>query len=249
MSVSQFKEFAGTIFSVGCEACAIAKLRGEWIEEPSIALLVGSYVDAHFEGTLSVFKVQHPEILRKDGELKSEYVQANEIIARIERDPYFMKFMSGEKQSIFTWNLFGCEWKCKIDSYLPGICLVDLKVMKSLRDKFWTKKAGKISFVQEYGYDIQAAIYQEIVFQNTRERLLFFIAGASKEKEPDIEIIGFDKDYFSHMLFFVELNMPRILQVKKGEVEPIRCGVCDYCKNTKLLKKPIHFSELIRERI
>ena len=45
----------------------------------------------------------------------------------------------------------------------------------------------------------------------------------------------------------VEANMPSILSVKSGESEPQRCGCCDYCRSTKVLKKPIHFTELFGE--
>ena len=63
LSASQYKDFAGTTGKPGCEAMAMAKLRGEWQQEMTISLMVGSYVDAHFEGTLDVFKSQHPDII------------------------------------------------------------------------------------------------------------------------------------------------------------------------------------------
>ena len=91
MSVSQFKDFVGTYGRRGCEAAAMAKLRGEYKEEESTAMLVGSYVDAYFEGTLDAFKRQHPNIFKKDGGLKAEYLQAERIIERLERDELFMK--------------------------------------------------------------------------------------------------------------------------------------------------------------
>lgn len=80
-------------------------------KSPSSALLVGSYVDAHFEGILDIFRAQHPEILKRDGSLKSEYVQAEEIIQRIERDDLMMKYLSGAKQVIMTGELFGHDGK------------------------------------------------------------------------------------------------------------------------------------------
>ena len=40
MSVSQFKDFSGTYGQVGCESRAMAKLRGEYQEEKTTALLV-----------------------------------------------------------------------------------------------------------------------------------------------------------------------------------------------------------------
>ena len=65
---SQIKSF------MDCEARTMAKINGEWEEEPSTALLVGSYVDSAVSGTLDIFKAKHPEILKKDGSLKAEYV-------------------------------------------------------------------------------------------------------------------------------------------------------------------------------
>ena len=44
MSASQFKSFRK------CQACALAELRGEYVQPKTTALLVGSYVDAAFEG-------------------------------------------------------------------------------------------------------------------------------------------------------------------------------------------------------
>lgn len=35
--------------------------------------------------------------------------------------------------------------------------------------------------------------------------------------------------------------MPRILEVKNGKAEPERCGVCEYCRQTKVLTAPIDF--------
>jgi len=43
---------------------------------------------------------QHPCMFKKDGNLKAEYVKANEMINRCERDALFMQYMSGEKQVI-----------------------------------------------------------------------------------------------------------------------------------------------------
>lgn len=247
LSVSQYKDFTGTLGRPACEEEALAKLNGEWEMEKSTALLVGSYVDAHFEGTLDVFKAQNPEIFMRNGGLKAEYRRAEEIINRIERDDYFMKFMSGQKQVIMTAELFGAKWKIKIDSYIENIAIVDLKVMENINKCFYVKDYGYMDFVQYWGYDIQGAVYQEVVYQNTGKRLPFYIAGVSKEKEPNIEIIQIDDQHLKEKLYEVEQNTPKIIALKNKEIEPIRCGLCDWCKHTKVLTKPIHFSELLGE--
>lgn len=247
LSVSQYKDFVGTLGKLGCETQALAKLNGEWEQEKSTALLVGSYVDAHFEGTLNLFRAQNPEIFKKNGELKADYIKANEIINRVERDELFMQFMSGEKQVIMTAELFGAKWKIKMDSYAPDVAIVDLKCMRELNKVEYTKDYGCMDFTQYWGYDIQGAIYQEVVYQNTGKRLPFYIAAVSKEKEPNLELIYIDDNHLKEKLIEVEQNVPHILALKNGEIDPLRCEVCDYCKHTKVLTRPIHYSELIGE--
>ena len=106
VSVSQYKDFNGTTGKLGCEAYAMAKLRGEVEEVSTTPLLVGSYVDAYFEGTLPTFSAQHPEIFssrgKTAGELKAEYKQASAMIDRAEKDKVFMQYMAGDKQVIMT---------------------------------------------------------------------------------------------------------------------------------------------------
>ena len=245
MSVSQYKDFMGTYGRLGCEAGAMAKLRGEFTEPPSTAMLVGSYVDAWFEGTLDAFKGEHPEMFTQKGELKAPFKKAEEMIARAQRDKVFMRYMSGEKQVIMTGELFGCEWKIKMDSYLPGMGIVDLKCMSSLTKMNYTPDIGYLDFIRYWGYDIQGAVYQEIVRQNTGKRLPFFIAGISKEDAIDIEVIGVNDLYLSEALQMVERNMPHVLAVKSGAEEPGRCGMCKYCRDTKVLTQPIGISELM----
>lgn len=250
LSVSQYKDFCGSMKRRGCEAKAMAKLRGEYVEEMTEPFLLGSYVDAHFEGTLDLFKAKHPEIFRKtDSELLAKFQKANETIQMLENDEMFMFYMSGEKQTILTAELFGAKWKCKLDSYLKGQAIVDLKYVKNLRERFWVKDEGTfVSFVEWWGYDIQAAVYREIeAICSGGEKLPVYLAVADKKKVPDHEIVAFDdngKD-FKHVLNEIERNVPRILQLKAGEVEPDRCEECDYCLKTKKLVKPVYFRDLI----
>ena len=245
MSVSQYKDFVGTMGKKGCEAYARAKLKGEWVEEPSTAMLVGSYVDAHFEGTLDIFRAKNPQLFKKDMSLKAEYVKAEEVIARIEKDEFFMNFMSGEKQTILTAELFGIQWKTKLDSYHREKCIVDLKVVKDLRETKNVADYGKLNFIEFWGYDTQGAVYQAIEELNSgNDSLPFFIAAADKTKSPDIEIIGIPQTRLDEALASVQANINRVIDVKAGNVEPDRCGTCDYCKSTKVLSEIIPFDLL-----
>jgi hypothetical protein len=245
---SQYKDFFGSMGKHGCEAMAMAKLRGEWMTEKTTALLVGSYVDAHFEGTLDLFRAQNPEIFTKAGTLKAEYRKADEIIQVAEQDEVFMQFMSGEKQIIMTGEIAGVPFKIKIDSYLRAKAIVDGKVMATIRKFEWVKDVGKVNFVEYWGYDIQGAIYQEIERQNSGERLPFFIAALSKEKVTDKEVIWLPDNMLSDRLKEIESNMPRLKALKAGEVEPMRCENCDYCTSTRKLTGAISIYDL-EERI
>ena len=224
MSVSQYKQFRK------CEAAAMAQLNGEWEFPKTTALLVGSYVDSWFEGTLDEFRANNPEIFKRDGSLKSDYAQAEEIIAFVQRDPVFMEYMAGRKQVILTRELFGTPWKIKIDSYHQDK-IVDLKVMRSME-----RVMGK-SFVEHWGYDLQMAIYAAVEGNN----LETFLAVVTKQNPPDKEIIEIPDWRRDELLEEVERNMPRILAVKRGLREPERCGVCEYCRATKMLSEPVEF--------
>ena len=251
MSVSQFKDFAGTYGMLPCEFKALEKLNGRWKEKKTTPLLVGSYVDAYYEGTLDEFKKNTPELFKRDGGLKAEYIKADKIIERTKRDEMFSRFMSGEKQVIMTGELFGTKWKIKIDSYLahpkfPGV--VDLKVVKAVDGKEaleWVRDAGNMMWYQFWGYDIQGAIYQEIVRQNTGVMPEVYLAAVSKQDEPSIRIIHWTQKDLDQAMSIVRAQMPRVLRVKNGEAPPDRCEVCDCCRHTRILNKVINSDELL----
>lgn len=246
MSASQYKSFVGTYGKMGCEAAALAAIKGEYREPTSNTMLIGSYVDAYFSGgnELEKFQKTHPEIYRNDGDLRAEYRHAEYMIARATRDPLFMQYMSGEPQVIMTGEMFGTKWKIRMDSYHPGVAIVDLKCMQSLTKMKWVKNLGYTEFVRYWGYDIQGAIYREIVYQNTGQLLPFYIAGISKEEEPDIRLIRVKDVYLKEALAAVERNMPRILSLKNGDAEPDRCDCCAYCRKTKVLTAPVDLEDL-----
>ena len=229
MSVSQYKEFCK------CEAAAMAQLRGEWEKPKTTALLVGSYVDAWIEGTLQEFKEQHPEIYKKNGKLKADFIQAERIIEVIKNDEGFLPYRSGEKQIIKTAELFGTLWKIKIDNYDEGVRITDWKVMRSME-----RIMGK-SFVEHWGYDYQMAVYAEVIRKLTGMDLDTVLAVVTKQEPPDKDVIRIPKWRRDDALTEIERNMPHILSVKSGVTPPQRCGVCDYCRATKTITEPIDF--------
>lgn len=228
VSTSQFKDF------MKCEDMALARISGDYKSEKSTALLVGSYVDSYFEGTLEEFKSNNPEIFTQKGMLKSEYKQAENIISRIEKDKHFMDYMSGEKQVIMTGEIENVPVKIKMDFYHSAKVIVDLKIIKDFNSLYVSGK-GRLNFIEAWGYDIQGAIYQEIVSQNTGAILPFVIAAATKEKITDIETFYIPQYHLDNVLGYVKSNILHINDLKQGNIEPKRCGKCDWCKSTKVL--------------
>lgn len=254
MSCSQWKSFRA------CPVRAMAELRGEYVRPDSTALTVGSYVDAHFEGTLDVFKAQHPELFKRDGTLKSEYRQANAIIDRMEADKLFSMLMSGSKQVIKTGEIAGVPFKIKIDSLLNAeavhkiveqfpetadvfsFCdgaIVDLKCMRDMQDVWNDNMHARIPFVEAWGYQYQGAIYQTIEGHS----LPFILAVGTKESAINIVALQIPQPDLDAALCEVEDSVPLYAAMKRGEANLPGCGRCDYCRATKTLDRIIDYRE------
>jgi hypothetical protein len=244
-SVSQYKSF------LRCEAAAMAKLAKGYEEPKSDALLLGSYVHSWLDGTIEEFKQENPSIFStrgaSKGQLKSQYQNANEMIRVLENDPFCMMALDGEKEVIFTGELFGVPWKIRIDVYNPQhMRMADLKTVKNIRERHYINGIGWGSFVEAYGYITQMAVYTEIERQNRGgDYLENYIVAVSKEVIPDKEIITIDRESLDNELNVVGEKMERIREVKAGKLQPKRCESCSYCKRTKMLSSVTHYMDLI----
>lgn len=254
MSNSQFKSF------LDCEAKTMSKLNGEWPKEDSTAFLQGRYVHSWNEGTTMQFEAENPEMIAKSGKnkggLKKEFLMCGDAIDMLSKDELILKALQGEKEVIFTADLYGTKWKCMHDSYNPKEKrFADLKYLKGIYDKFWnTEESYYENPFDHYGYYTQLSLYAEIerIASGRKSGDWFepFLVVATKQTPPDKMIISFQSDENSYKNFIrshiliVQNRMPRILKVKSGQVEPTRCGVCDYCRATKVLKGTTHYSKL-----
>ena len=255
MSASQFKSFRR------CEAAAMAELRGEWGKKDTTALQVGSYVDAYFGGELEQFKADHPEMYKRDGTLKAEFAHAHKVAERLERDELARMLLSGKHQTIKTGKIAGVWYKTKSDSLLTarqveaickqfpqvrelvpfgGAMIVDLKYMKDFEDIWDDELRERVNFIEFWGYDIQGAIYQKV----DKRMLPFVIVAASKEAEPNIEAMYISDDDLAFALSDVETLSPRYAAIKRGEIDPVGCGKCAYCRSVKRLTGIKHYMNI-----
>jgi len=255
MGSTQFKSFQR------CEAAAMAELRGEYAPVIPQAFLVGGYIDAYFSGELPFYQAEHPELFKRDGTLKAEYIHAQKVIERMEEDELYTLLMSGQKQRIFTGAIAGVPFKIKIDSLLDpetcekivqrfphaaaalGMCdgaIVDQKALKDFAAVWSAEDHCKLPFIEAYGYDTQGAIYQAI----EGHMLPFIIAAGTKEPSPDLEAMYIDDADLAAKLAEVEDTAPRYQAIKEGRIQPTRCECCDYCKATKKLKGIRNYKEI-----
>lgn len=250
LSVSQLKSFIGMPFLKGCEKRALAEINGEYTREKSDALLIGSYVDITLTGNqeeLNRFMAENPNMISSRGatagQLKSQYLHANTMIDRVKRDKFFMKTLEGDHQTIMTGEIFGVLFKIKMDIYKEGKYITDLKTAESLT-KLYYADGRKMNFMEFLRYDVQGAIYQEIVRQNTGKTLPFYLSCVSKEKVPDLGVYQIDNETLTETLASLEDDIKYVQMLKNGEVEPRGCGCCDYCKEHKILTKPMNWLDL-----
>ena len=233
-SVSQYKDFQK------CPAMAMAKLRGEYGPDFGRALLLGSYVDEMLTGTdesLKEFIAEHAtDIYKKNGDRYADIQQADETIVRIRKQPLMMHYLNGQHQVIMTGEIEGVPFKIKMDSFDPEEYIADLKYMASLRSPNLFQP-----MIQYWGYDTQAAVYQEIVRQNIGRQLPFIFVVATKEKPAHLAVGEINQWNMDQALENLRKNIVRFQNIKKGEAEAERCEDygCSFCAETKIITEPI----------
>lgn len=226
-----------------CPARALAELREEYTRPSSTALLVGSYVDAHFEGTLDDFIAAHPEIINtRTGGLKSDYLAADRMIARAESDPVFMEFMGGKKQVIKTGLIGGIPFKGKFDVYQPGKRIVDLKTVKDF-EPLYRPGEGRLHYAEYWRWPLQMAIYQAI----EGNRLPCYLAVISKQDPPDLDLIEIPQDVLDVEMQILLDKLPYFDAMRSGFVPVERCGKCAYCRQTHRLDGPEIYTNLMED--
>ncbi|MDM5231451.1 PD-(D/E)XK nuclease-like domain-containing protein [Lysinibacillus pakistanensis] len=245
MSVSQFKS------AIECEASVIAELKGEHERPSSLALTVGSYTHSAFESE-QVFDEFVEEnrgiIFNTRGGKYADFKQADSMIETIKNDRFAMFALEGEKEVIYTGELFGVQWKIKVDAINHDRkTFTDLKTTQSLSKRYWSDKYSKyVSFVEAYDYVLQMAIYREIIYQNTGAYYVPYIVAVTKETPPDKAILHFDESRFEFELEYTKERLPSIISAKLGNKDPKRCEVCEYCRATKQLNNTFEIEFLLK---
>ena len=246
MSVSQYKSW------MECPAKTIHWLNPGEPEEETDALVAGRYVHSWAESpeAFAEFKLQNSAyIYNKKGEPYAPFKKADEMIEVLEADPKIRFYLNGTHETILTAELFGVPWKIMVDiDNDPLGYLADLKTAASITEFKYDPRVGRrVSFIEQWDYMIQAAVYSEVerIARDRDTHKDFYIIAVSKEKAVDHAIIDLtDPARIAEELALIEANLPRILLVKSGAEPPTRCECCAYCRGTKRVGRPVHYTEL-----
>lgn len=246
-SASQYKSFIGCPAMPSCEARAMAEVNGEYEREITKALREGQILDTLWEST-DLSKEEQTDLIIKrfpdcvastgktKGQLKYEFNKVIGMYQRTLKDEFFCQLMSGDKQTIMTGEIEGLPFKIKMDSYVPGVCITDLKTTENCSRnyrKYVPDSGNREPFYRLWGYDTQLAIYREIVRQKTGEKLRCYIAAVDKKSHPLPITLELDPKMLDEALESVKKNAWKIIALKSGEMEAVeRCEECDYCRDT-----------------
>ena len=259
-SCSQFEEFCT------CEAAALAHVKGQWTPPETDAFFWGKYFHSYFEGQ-EVFdkfchdpsnfdKIFKSKTTKSRGfEITGKYSGAIKMDAMLEAaymDPAIKNIidMPGENEVSMHGKLFGkYPWRIRLDKHIPDMnMIIDWKTVADIYELKYSPKHGKkVSFVEQYNYMFRAAVYTEIYkqFTGTDKTPLFWLVCISKQEPPDKAIVNLTHpERYGLELEKVYEKIHRFQAIKDGNVPPVRCGKCAYCRSTKELTRSIDYWEL-----
>jgi len=221
-----------------CQARALAEYEGRWKQEPTEAMLIGSYVDRAITepAKLEAFISGHPEMFTKSGGLKASFAQAAAMIDKIHSVPDAMEVLrGGENQAILTGTIAGAPFRAMMDVvHWKRQCIVDLKTARSICTA-WDKETKKYQ-PWYYRYWLQAAIYRELARQKTGELFDFILVAVTKQNPPASQSMAFPKESLSvsgrleFELATLDIIVPEILAQRAGQKPAPGCGDFDNCE-------------------
>jgi hypothetical protein len=227
---------------MSCEAAALAELQGTWTPSRNVEpLLVGNYLHSYFEGEkahAAFLDANQADVLNsRTGKPKKVYQDADGMIETLRDDQQFKKLYKGHKEVIVTGKINGVKWMGKLDCIRPDHGLIlDLKTTQALDKRYWLADEGRWgSFIENYQYVLQMAIYQELSYQRFGTRPQPVIIAVTKQSPPDKAAIPIDQGLLDLALDELQVNQERMQQVINGDVEPKRCEHCAFCRATKEL--------------
>lgn len=231
MSASTFKQMMQN------EAAFMASINdGYSLFKDPTPLLVGNYLHSYFESTEAhqSFISEHPEMLssrgKTKGQLKTEYLKAQQMIDRIEEDPLLMALINSaqKREVIVSGNIDNVLWKGKVDALNveDGIFL-DFKTVRTLKNdgEEWADSGAERvkydNFVEARNYHVQMYVYKTLLEQMYGKEFDPVIIAVSKEDEPLADAYRLSDDLLSRGKALVDTYQHRFVDVLNGKLDPI----------------------------
>lgn len=232
MSATYFKKF------LECEASAMNELDNP-VEDKSDALIQGNYLHTYFEGKEAherFINEYHDNLYTNKGEKYAVTKKTDLMIKALDTDDFFHYVYQGEREVILDGELYGYPWKARIDCLnVKRGYFVDLKTTRDLHKSYGylSEEHRHKKFTDEYNYALQMGVYKKLLQQKYRKPFKAFIIAVDKQAIPDKTAIEMPFELMMEQLKVIEDNIDRVADVMRGDIEPKRCEICDYCRLTK----------------
>ncbi len=211
------------------------------------------------------FRGSTREIFKRDGTLKSEYIKAQSIIAKMEDDGLFSLLMGGRKQYIVVGEIqrhpVSVSWTASsvrgVHGYHP--------ILSGDARPYWGDPQGRHCRSEvheghearvERGGALQTTLCGGIRIRHPGEQStgpwrghqlpLSWRSEPKKRNRTSGTLYISDADLTS-ALYQVEDRAPRYQAIKEGRETARRCGRCAYCRATRKLTGIINYRDLVED--
>ena len=221
-----------------CEEKALNDVEKE-SQEDKQCFLEGALFEALVAGDSKLFMAKHPELISSRGatagQLKSNFAKVVKSAEKFNSQEFFRKIIDKcEKQVVLTGEINGVKVKCCLDLFDKETnSIYDIKCMKDFKEQWSSEEKAYTPWYYTYGYVLQLAVYREIVRQNFGEPKQIGLLAATKEDTPDIQAVSFSSELLDLELEEFKMYVTKYDKIKKGLLNPDKCGCCEYCKSTK----------------
>lgn len=171
------------------------------------------------------------------GELKAEYRNVISCADAIKNQPMLYDIIQrSQKQVIMTGTLFGAPVRVMTDLIDTDGSIYDLKLMRDFLPIWDDNEERYVEWWQYWYYHIQMYIYREIAKQNGLNPPRVGLIAASRSN-ADIQAITFKDDTLLTAQSDTQYTINRMLDIINGMEQPVKCGNCPYCIETKKIDR------------
>jgi len=228
-----------------CEAAAAARyLHGmPAVSAETGAQLTGRYLAARWAGEehFRDLVAATPELFRRDGGLRAEFAQCEEMYARTAADTVFRHYLTGTHWRIIAGELFGVPWKSRIEvDNEEENFVTDLMVCRDFAPVWQPETGSRVPFYAARNAYLRLGLHQLAVRQATGREPELYLAAVTRQTPADLKVVAFNnpaaRQVIAEELALAAEQVRRIKAIRNGDQVPRRCNCCDHCRATRQLE-------------